>query len=80
MISSFGIVMRDIRKNAGDSLIVCAKKLEVTPAFLSSMEVGRKSIPTYYPDKIKELYNLNENYFDSNYRLKQVMKKELKIS
>ena len=27
-----------------------------------------------------ELYNLDENYFDSNYRLKQVMKRHLKIS
>ena len=67
MISSFGIVMREIRKSAGDSLIVCAKKLEVTPAFLSSMEVGRKSIPAYYPDKIKELYNLNEESYISLY-------------
>ena len=63
MISSFGIVMRDIRKITGDSLIVCAKKLNVTPAFLSSMEVGRKSIPAYYPDKIRGLYNLEEDTY-----------------
>lgn len=60
MISSFGIVMRELRKKTGDSLRTCAAKLEITPAFLSSMEVGRKSIPSYYPEKIKNLYNLTE--------------------
>ena len=63
MISSFGSVMRDIRKKSGDSLRTCASKLEITPAFLSSMEVGRKSIPTYYPEKIKSIYNLSKEEY-----------------
>lgn len=65
MISSFGIVMRRIRKYTGESLRSCASKLEITPTFLSAMEVGRKSIPSYYPLKIKNLYNLSESdYID----------------
>ena len=62
MISAFGIVMRKIRGNTGDSLRTCATKLGITATFLSAMEVGRKSIPTYYPEKIKELYGLKEEY------------------
>ena len=67
MISAFGKVMRDVRNKAGDSLRTCASKLEITPAFLSSMEIGRKSIPTYYPEKIKNLYNLSHDEYISLY-------------
>lgn len=63
MISAFGIVMRKIRGNTGDSLRTCATKLGITATFLSAMEVGRKSIPTYYPEKIKELYSLKEEEY-----------------
>lgn len=65
MISKFGIILRKIRTNSGDSLRTCANKLGITAAFLSSIEVGRKSIPDYYPPKIKEIYNLNtEDYIE----------------
>lgn len=60
MITKFGIILRKIRTNSGDSLRTCATKLGITAAFLSSMEVGRKSIPNYYPQKIKKIYNLAE--------------------
>ena len=60
MISNFGIVMRKIRDKSNDSLRTCATKLGITAAFLSAMEVGRKSIPSYYPEKIKDIYNLKE--------------------
>lgn len=60
MASAFGLVMKKIRTKTGDSLRTCATKLEVTAAFLSAMEVGRKSIPMTYCDKISNLYGLNE--------------------
>jgi len=60
MTSSFGIVMRKIRSVSGESLRACATRLEITPAFLSAMEVGRKAIPNTYPDKIRKVYNLSE--------------------
>lgn len=56
----FGEVMRKVRAKTGDSLRTCSAKLGITPAFLSAMEVGRKAIPSYYPERIKELYNLSE--------------------
>lgn len=58
MISAFGKFIRTIRGD--ESLRTMAKRLEITPAFLSAMEVGRKNIPMSYVDKIAELYNLTD--------------------
>lgn len=60
MISKFGLVMRDIRNRYSESLRTCAERLNITAAFLSAMEVGRKSIPSTYCDKITKLYDLDE--------------------
>jgi transcriptional regulator with XRE-family HTH domain len=64
MISEFGIFVRKIRINKNDSLRDMAKKLNISAAFLSSMEVGRKTIPIEYIDKIVNLYNLNDGQKD----------------
>lgn len=64
MISKFGIYVREIRKKSNDSLRTMAKKLDVSAAFLSSMEVGRKMIPNEYVEKISNLYNLSEEERD----------------
>ena len=42
MMSKFGEVSRKIRGE--ESLRTMAKKLEISPAFLSAMEVGRKAV------------------------------------
>lgn len=60
MISKFGEYIRIVRKRENDSLRDMAKKMGVSAAFLSAMEVGRKNIPLVYVDKIVELYHLNE--------------------
>ncbi len=59
MVSEFGKVMREIRASTGDSLRDLAVKLEVSAAFLSAMEVGKKKIPLEYVDKICDIYNLD---------------------
>lgn len=58
MMSKFGEVSRKIRGE--ESLRTMAKKLEISPAFLSAMEVGRKAVPMNYCQKIKEIYNITE--------------------
>ena len=58
MVSAFGKCMRKIRGE--ESLRTCAKRLEITASFLSAMEVGRRTVPDNYYEKIRELYNLNE--------------------
>lgn len=58
MVNAFGKCMRRIRGE--ESLRTCAKRLEITASFLSAMEVGKRTVPDIYYEKIKELYNLNE--------------------
>lgn len=60
MISKFGVCIRSIREQKKDSLRQMAIKLGVSAAFLSAMEVGRKTIPIEYVEKIKKIYNLSD--------------------
>ena len=60
MISKFGQCVRSIREKENDSLRKMAEKLNVSAAFLSAMEVGRKTIPLEYVEKIKLIYGLSE--------------------
>src|SRR5574344_1197559 len=59
MKSEFGTVLYEIRQELGESLRGMAKKLDITPSFLSAMEVGRKTIPIEYESKINDLYHLS---------------------
>ena len=61
MISKFGQCMREIREKNNESLRQMAIRLGKSAAFLSAMEVGRKTIPLEYVDIISKSYNLNEN-------------------
>lgn len=58
MISKFGLCIRNIRKKEKDSLRQMALKLDISAAFLSAMEVGKKTIPIEYAKKISDLYGL----------------------
>ena len=60
MRSKFGIEMRKIRANTGESLRTMAERIGISATFLSAMEVGRKAISIEYAKKIKEIYNLSE--------------------
>lgn len=60
MISKFGVCLRKIREQEKDSLRQMAIKLGVSAAFLLAMEVGRKTIPVEYVDKIKGIYVLTQ--------------------
>lgn len=57
--TKFGVFMRKIRSEHGDSLRTMAAKLGVTPAFINSLEIGKKQIPLDYVDKIAEIYSLS---------------------
>lgn len=61
MISKFGLYIREIRKKENDSLRTMARKMDISAAFLSAMEVGRKAIPNDYIERIAKIYNLNKN-------------------
>lgn len=67
MISKFGITMRKFRENTHESLRTMATKLGISAAFLSAMEVGRKTVPLEYAKEIKDLYNLSEEEYNEIY-------------
>lgn len=67
MTSKFGIVARKIRSKNNESLRKMATRLEISPSFLSAMEVGRKLVPNDYAKKIKDTYNLNDDEYKELY-------------
>ncbi|MCF0217174.1 MAG: helix-turn-helix domain-containing protein [Fibrobacteraceae bacterium] len=74
MVSAFGKFLRNLRMDVGELLLNMAEKLDVTPAFLSGVENGKKKIPSGWVDRISALYHLNEKqradlqdaFFESN--------------
>ena len=67
MASSFGKVMKEIRDPLNESLRTMAKRLGVSAAFLSALEVGKKTIPVEYADKIAKEYKLSQEMRDKIY-------------
>ena len=59
MLSPFGKFCRRLRITNNELLLDMANKLGVSPSYLSSVEVGRKSIPEEWKKIIPELYELN---------------------
>ena len=57
--TEFGTANSVYRRDAGLKLRQVAEYLGVTPAFLSSVEVGRKPIPEEWFDKLTKLYKLD---------------------
>ena len=55
----FGKALRKIRINRDELLMDMAKKLEITSAYLSSIENGKRGIPQDMSKKIIKLYNLD---------------------
>lgn len=55
-LTDFGVAVRKARLDAKVTLNEMAIALEVTPAFLSSLEVGRKKIPKDWAEKIEGFF------------------------
>lgn len=72
MITAFGRVLRSIRMDRSELLLDMAKKLNVQPSFLSSVENGKRNVPKSWPQKISQLYALNDFEFASLHRAAQV--------
>ena len=54
----FGLYLRQLRQEKGESLGTLSKKLGVGVPFLSLLENGKKIIPIEYGDKLTEVLNL----------------------
>lgn len=61
MFSEFGKYLRTTRLNNGEMLKDMATKLEVSSAFLSAVETGKKAIPSNWHEIIVSKYNLNQD-------------------
>ena len=59
MVSAFGKFLRNLRMDAGELLLDMAGKLNVTPAFLSGVENGKRKIPSGWVDRISVIYQLD---------------------
>lgn len=59
MVNSFGKFCRKLRIDKGELLFDMAAKLEVSSAFLSKVENGKKKPPREWRDALIELYDLN---------------------
>lgn len=60
MVTAFGKFLRNLRMDVGELLLNMAEKLNVTPAFLSGVENGKRKIPSGWVDRITSIYQLNE--------------------
>ena len=59
MVTAFGKFCRKLRIDEGELLLDMAKKLDVSTAFLSKVENGRRKPPEDWEERIINLYNLN---------------------
>lgn len=67
MISSFGKVLKEYRKRNDDTLKTLSEKIGISLPYLSGMEVGRKIVTLELLEKIKEVYSLTEEEYNTPY-------------
>lgn len=60
MITDFGKQLRVIRIKNDELMLDMAKKLKVTPSYLSAVENGKRNIPNEWPEVIGRLYKLSK--------------------
>src|SRR5258707_454551 len=56
----FGRALRKMRIDRGETLADLAKVLDVSPAFLSAIEIGKKHVPETMFDKLRTHYKLDK--------------------
>lgn len=59
MITAFGKFCRKLRIEHDEILKDMASKLNVTSAYLSAVEMGKRNIPEHWGNMLREVYNLN---------------------
>ena len=60
MLTQFGKLLRIIRINSGDSAKDMAKKLNLSPSYLSAIENGNRRIPSDMEQLLCEAYPLSD--------------------
>lgn len=80
MLSEFGVALRKIRLDKQLLLKDMADDLEVTSAFLSSVETGKRKVPKDWIERICKLYSLTEDDRDNLERAQAKTQQEVRIS
>lgn len=68
MLSPFGKFCRKLRIEKDEVLLDMARKLDVTPSFLSAVEVGKKNVPENWGKVLIEKYSLNTEQAEELYQ------------
>ena len=55
MVTSYGKILRKIRIDEGEILGEMAQKLEISSAYLSSIENGDRNLPDGFTEKISQI-------------------------
>ena len=79
MINAFGQWLRKFRIDNGLLLGDMAKTLEISSAFLSAIETGRKNIPDGIVSKIRDSYRLSEEEYFSLLKAVEMSQQKLQI-
>lgn len=61
MLTDFGRILRKIRIDCDEILKDMTEKLNVSAAYLSAVEMGKRNIPEHWVNKIAEFYNLSKD-------------------
>ena len=64
-LDAFGRMVRDIRLVRAMLLYDMAKDLDISPAELSAIECGRKSVPDWFISKLQEKYGISDMHAQS---------------
>lgn len=63
MLTEFGKFLRKLRIDRNELLKDMSEKLNITVAYLSAVENGKRDVPDNWLNKIKELYNLSDDEY-----------------
>ena len=80
MLTAFGRMARQIRLERDELLKEMADKLEVTSAYLSAVETGKRKIPSDWVDKISDMYKLDKHTRNELQSASEMSAKDVKIS
>lgn len=80
-VTDFGKFLRKFRIERDEKLYDMAKKLNISIAFLSSVETGKKPVPQKLIDNLKVAYDMSdEMYQEMNDIVSNMKEKDFKIN
>lgn len=79
-MTSFGIALRKMRLDRQELLRDMAAKLEVSSAFLSAIETGKKKVPMSFVDKVSNIYTLDPKEREELQQAADMSVQEVKLS